>query len=169
MPPKPAESPLDHVAVATPCRADWNLMLGDETIRFCTLCRRNVYNLSGMSREKAEQVLLEHRGSLCIRLYRRSDGTVLTADCPVGLADRARQAWGWVTAALVAVTAFVLGLAAFALRDECGKGVHFPDLRLLLPGPETGKFVPRDGGPRPPVLPAAPPAPLPPVPDGRLS
>jgi hypothetical protein len=59
-------------------------MAGDERVRFCGLCHKNVYNLSAMSREAAERLIEERQGQLCALLYRRTDGTVLTSDCPVG-------------------------------------------------------------------------------------
>jgi hypothetical protein len=59
-------------------------MAGDERVRFCGLCRKNVYNLSALSREAAERLIEERQGKLCALLYRRADGTVLTSDCPVG-------------------------------------------------------------------------------------
>jgi hypothetical protein len=76
---------LDALDVATPCTADWDAMTGSDTIRFCGQCGKNVYNLSHMSRPEAEQVVREHEGGLCVRFYRRHDGTLLTRDCPVGL------------------------------------------------------------------------------------
>ena len=38
---------LDHVRVATPCSASWDDMLGDERVRFCLSCQKDVYNLEG--------------------------------------------------------------------------------------------------------------------------
>ncbi len=38
----------------------------------------------------------EREGELCVRFYRRADGTMLTADCPRGLAAvrlRMRRVW----------------------------------------------------------------------------
>lgn len=77
-------SPLDHIKIASPCSADWNEMYGDNRKRFCSECRLNVYNLSEMSRREAENFLFEAEGRVCVRLYRRKDGTVITQDCPVG-------------------------------------------------------------------------------------
>lgn len=77
---------LDAIDIATPCDASWEGMPGDDQMRFCGLCELNVYNLSGMSREEAQQVILEKEGKVCVRFLRRVDGTVLTQDCPVGLA-----------------------------------------------------------------------------------
>ncbi|HZV01835.1 MAG TPA: hypothetical protein VFF73_34300 [Planctomycetota bacterium] len=82
---------LDGIEVATPCQASWEKMEGDDRVRFCGLCKLNVYNLSGMSRDEAERLVRSAEGRLCVKLMRRSDGTVLTEDCPVGLAARLRR------------------------------------------------------------------------------
>jgi hypothetical protein len=59
-------------------------MVGDERTRFCSLCRRNVYNLSALTSKEALDLLQSQGSEICGLLYRRADGTVLTADCPVG-------------------------------------------------------------------------------------
>jgi hypothetical protein len=83
---------LDQVRVASPCKADWNEMLGDERVRFCLSCEKNVYNLSSMQREDAENLLRERLGNdLCIRFYQRADGTILTQDCPEGVKKKRRK------------------------------------------------------------------------------
>ena len=77
-------NPLENIKIASPCEADWNEMIGNERRRFCGECQLNVYNLSGMSRDDAENLLLNSEGRVCVRFYKRADGTVLTKDCPVG-------------------------------------------------------------------------------------
>jgi hypothetical protein len=78
-------SPLENIRVASPCAQDWNEMIGDERARFCGACKLNVYNLSGMSRRESENLIFQSEGNrLCVRFYRRADGTILTKDCPVG-------------------------------------------------------------------------------------
>jgi hypothetical protein len=79
---------LEDVRVAAPCHARWEDMTGDDRVRFCGPCQKNVYNLSAMAREEAEKLLAEREGSLCVRLYRRADGTVITNDCAVGVRRR---------------------------------------------------------------------------------
>lgn len=54
-------------------------------MRFCRQCRLNVYNLSELTRPQAETLLAKTEARICVRFYRRADGTVLTQDCPVGL------------------------------------------------------------------------------------
>jgi hypothetical protein len=76
---------LDIIQIASPCTADWEEMSGDERSRHCSHCNLNVYNLSEMSLEEAEIFLAEREGRVCVRLYKRADGTVIARDCPVGL------------------------------------------------------------------------------------
>ena len=77
---------LERVEVAAPCHADWEKMEGDERARFCQDCKLSVYNLSDMSKEAAESLLKAYEGKrLCVRFFRRKDGTILTSNCPVGL------------------------------------------------------------------------------------
>jgi hypothetical protein len=76
---------LEDVRIASPCNVSWDAMTGDDRVRFCGKCEKNVYNLSAMTREAAERLLAEREGSICVRLYKRADDTVITADCPVGL------------------------------------------------------------------------------------
>ncbi len=76
--------PLKNISVASPCSQDWNAMIGGERKRYCGDCKLNVYNLSGMSRTEAENLLSNSEGRLCVRFYQRADGSVLTQDCPVG-------------------------------------------------------------------------------------
>jgi len=76
---------LDRIQIAAPCTADWEGMSGDERVRHCGECRLNVYNISEMRRDEAERLITTTEGRLCVRLYRRRDGTVITNNCPVGL------------------------------------------------------------------------------------
>src|SRR5690349_20461144 len=75
---------LEDVRVASPCPASWDEMLGDERVRFCTGCEKNVYNISMMSTEEAEDLITEKAGDLCVRFFQRADGTIMTSDCSVG-------------------------------------------------------------------------------------
>jgi hypothetical protein len=83
--------PLEQVSVASPCTASWDAMTGDGRVRHCGQCDRHVYNLSEMRREDAEALVQSVEGRMCIRFYRRADGTLLTDDCPVGLQAVRRQ------------------------------------------------------------------------------
>ena len=91
---------LDRVKIASPCDARWDDMTGDAHRRHCSECDKNVYDLSSLTRNEAEALLQKHEGELCVRFYRRADGTVLTADCPVGVSRRRRR---WVAFSALAL------------------------------------------------------------------
>ncbi|HEX8502781.1 MAG TPA: hypothetical protein VF659_19515 [Pyrinomonadaceae bacterium] len=103
-------SPLDEVRVAAPCPADWGKMVGDERVRYCDRCSLHVYNLSGMSRREAEALVTNAEGRLCVRFYRRADGTILTRNCPVGLSALRRRAARVAGSVLSAALGFFAGL-----------------------------------------------------------
>jgi hypothetical protein len=79
------KSPLQNLKVANPCPVSWREMEGDDRTRFCSHCRLNVYNLSEMSTAEAEDLIRSREGRLCVRYYQRTDGRVMTKDCPKGL------------------------------------------------------------------------------------
>lgn len=98
---------LDYVRVAAPCPANWEQMAGDDRVRHCQECNLNVYNLSEMTRLEAERFIASREGRLCVRFYRRADGTILTRDCPKGLHAltlRISKIAGAVLSAMIAVT-----------------------------------------------------------------
>ena len=122
----PGDSLLDNVRIASPCPAEWDGMIGDDRVRYCGQCTKNVYNLSAMSREDAEALLragLEREGlggeGVCIRIYRRPDGTVLTADCPDGVRRKKRRLalFGAVGGGLMAATALGAELAGTSVTQ----------------------------------------------------
>lgn len=72
---------LATVRIATPCRERWEDMVGDDVVRHCGRCERDVYDLSAMRAAEAE-AFLARVADPCVRLRRRRDGRVVTADCP---------------------------------------------------------------------------------------
>jgi hypothetical protein len=107
---------LDQVRVATPCTASWDEMVGDERVRFCGSCEKNVYNLSAMTQDEAESLVRQHaHGELCIRFYQRADGTMMTEDCPVGAGRKRRKQ---AALAVAGAGALAFGAVAMALKGE---------------------------------------------------
>src|SRR4051812_12524518 len=84
-------SVLNDLRIASPCPASWHSMCGDDRVRFCDSCSKSDYNLSDLTATEATALIGESEGGICLRLYRRADGTVLTADCPVGLRHALRR------------------------------------------------------------------------------
>jgi hypothetical protein len=91
---------LGVVRVATPCDASWDDMPGDGGRRYCDKCRLHVYDFSKLTTNEARDLLVKTEGRLCGRIYVRKDGTVLTKDCPRGIAAARRKLVGAWTAAV---------------------------------------------------------------------
>lgn len=143
---------LDQVRIATPCKASWEGMVGDDRVRHCGRCDLNVYNVAAMTREEAERLIVAREGRLCMRVYQRADGTILTADCPVGLAAvRAKVAKAVlrVAAAVATLYAAVTLTRSRAESNVALEGVQpFATLtEWVRPGgvkPQGGRFLAGD-------------------------
>lgn len=118
------ESPLNNIKIASPCSADWNEMCGNERKRFCGDCKLNVYNLSGMTKYDAENLLAVSEGRLCVRYFQRSDGTILTADCPVGWEKVKQRLSIFATAAFSMLVALVSGLMTVSFMKKHADAVR---------------------------------------------
>lgn len=94
---------LDVITVANPCTVPWDSMAGNQEVRFCKHCRQHVFNLSEMNRADAEALVRRSEGHLCVRFYRRADGTVVTRNC--------QKAWRYTRRAI----GFLLGAASALL------------------------------------------------------
>lgn len=84
---------LDRVRIAKPCDVPWSHMQGDDVTRHCGSCKKNVHNVSAMTKNEAEAFLAAQAAAgekPCITYYRRLDGTLISEDCPVG-AGRVRR------------------------------------------------------------------------------
>ncbi len=94
--------PLESVRVANPCSTDWDKMQGDDRVRFCQSCAKNVFNLSELSKPEAEKLITEKQGNLCVQYYQREDGTIITDDCTIGL-KIVRRPFKWLAASFAAL------------------------------------------------------------------
>jgi hypothetical protein len=132
-------NPLENIKIASPCKADWNEMIGNERRRFCGECQLNVYNLSAMSRTEAENLLLNSEGRVCVRFYKRADGTVLTKDCPVGWRELKQRVSKTATAFASLVIGLLsgLGLNTYFNQPEqgntMGKMIYTPSAIMEQP------------------------------------
>jgi hypothetical protein len=109
-----ATNHLDHLRIASSCPANWEQMSGDERVRFCNLCNLHVYNIARLTRKEAETLIAGTEGRVCARLFRRSDGTIITKDCPVGLRAIRRR----VARIAGAVFAGIVGLYSVAVGQK---------------------------------------------------
>ena len=90
------------IDIPAPCAADWNGMPGDERVRHCAVCDKDVHSLSELSAAGIASLL--ERGNVCLRLRIEADGSVV---------HRRRRSNG--RAARIVATAALAAMAA------CGK------------------------------------------------
>lgn len=131
------DSPLNNIKIASPCPADWNEMYGDNRKRFCGDCSRHVYNLSGMTRDEAEALVTNAEGRLCVRYFQRADGTVITADCPVGWAKVKARTKVYATAIASMLIALFSGVMFVSLFSNKKVSVGKLLIPFSTPAPEV--------------------------------
>lgn len=144
---------LSRIEIASPCDANWDEMTGDDRRRHCAQCDLHVHNLEAMTDREVRDLLLNAEGRICGRIRRRTDGTILTRDCPVGLARLRRAAvrGGLRMAAMVAfvvLSMFWFMRTAVALNNESLRAQHhdlWPRLRIWF-GLDSGAASPPIAG-----------------------
>src|SRR5262249_40025526 len=131
--------PRFRLRVASPCNAEWSAMQGDDRVRFCGQCEKNVYNISALTHAEAEELIREKEGKLCVRFYQRVDGTVLTGDCPWGRRRRRRRH----VVMIAGTAAGLLITAGFVSFTRMGKPSHVVgDLMVDPPAHFVGELPP---------------------------
>jgi hypothetical protein len=103
---------LANVRIASPCSARWEDMTGDERSRFCAQCQKHVYDLSAMTADEAAALIREKEGKLCVQFFRRRDGSILTADCPIPAMQFVRRLRRLAAACVALLFAYFVALAA---------------------------------------------------------
>jgi hypothetical protein len=101
---------INALRVAKPCSVGWDSMDGDDRSRMCAQCSLTVYNLEGLSKNEVFDLVGNGSERVCVRLRRRSGGTVITRDCPKGLAAYRRRLGRLASAAFAAI----LGLVSYS-------------------------------------------------------
>ena len=157
---------LNQISVAKPCSANWDEMSGDERSRHCGMCKLNVYNLSGMTSDQIEALIQAKEGKLCVRLFKRTDGTVITQDCPVGLA-KLRKRLAILSGAMAASIFLAAGtvLAKVGFGNDSGRVPPSQAVKNWLnpPVPHT-EIMGKMAMPSPLTLPPVAPPPATPAP-----
>lgn len=118
---------LDQLRIASPCSVPWDSMKGDDRVRYCATCEKHVYNIIALSSDEAVELVHRTEGRVCVRLHRRRDGTVLTADCPVGSRLAARRRLRRLASVATALT----GL--WAIDTLLGISERLPYSQILAP------------------------------------
>jgi hypothetical protein len=132
---------LNQIRIASPCNAEWKWMLGDDRVRFCGQCNQNVYNLTALTRDEAESLIRRNEGRLCVRYYRRKDGTILTRNCPIGLAAARKKIRGLTRAAITLVLGFLANLGIVWAWSGPGGPPVMGTIALPVEGTSNGNLV----------------------------
>ncbi|MBL8909768.1 MAG: hypothetical protein JNM17_03590 [Archangium sp.] len=115
--------PLE-LRIASPCSMTWEAMRGNSRVRHCDECNLKVFEISKLTEAEVRALLAKNGGRICGQIFKRKDGTVLTRDCPEGVAAMHRRLLAGMS--LVVTVAFsILGFRATAPRDPRGAASWF--------------------------------------------
>lgn len=131
--------PLKVIPIENPCHKSWEKMTGDDRVRFCDQCGKNVHNLSAMPADESQRLLCESAGSLCVRFIPTEEGTIQTLEYQTPIP---RRRFG------LAMLLTILGVSSAGAATQ-----YF---RRPRPTAMIGMVCPR--APLPPVKAAPPPA-----------
>lgn len=125
MVPLPTIDVLDSITIPIACPVDWDKMHGGDRTRFCDKCNQHVHDVSELTRAEAVQLVTGGETIPCLRVFRRPDGRVMTADCTT----RRERVWKW----LHKRSPWAAGL--FSLVFITGCGVRMPGCTAGVPAP----------------------------------
>lgn len=109
---------VDSLAIDMPCPIPWSHMKGDDKIRHCEVCDLKVHNLSAMTEDEIGEFLEANAGvRVCINMFKRPDGTIVTDRCPAGLRELRNRAKKLYRAA-AGLLALAVASAAPALSQQ---------------------------------------------------
>lgn len=113
---------FDRLFIPNPCPADWNKMTGNDQMRYCADCNKHVYNLSKMTRDRAEALVARFEGQLCARFERGADGMIVTEEESSAVQLISRRA-SPVASAVVTAILSLSGSAVAATSSYQGKAI----------------------------------------------
>ena len=71
-----AKEGLEQFRIASPCNENWDAMIGNDRVRFCSHCNLSVHNASNLTRKDALRLIARSKGRLCIRYVTLRDGSI---------------------------------------------------------------------------------------------
>jgi hypothetical protein len=143
---------LPKVILPTPCSVAWDSMTGDQRVRRCPSCEKNVYNVSRLKRRELEQLIARAEGSLpCLRAYRRPDGTVVTSACVISV----MRATGWIRLRAAVFASLLVALWSHVARPYTSPSGSGPTPHEAGKAPSASKKrPPKAPPPKPPSSPS---------------
>jgi hypothetical protein len=95
-----------------------------------------------MTRQEAEDLILRSEERLCLRFYRRRDGTILTENCPVGLQAIKARFTRTRTHILAAIFAFLSYLGLLRACESVDRQLNTVRLSNVFAHPTMGAMAP---------------------------
>ena len=121
--PLPVIDALDAITIPVACPVSWDAMYGDHRTRFCNTCSQDVHDLSELTRAEALQLVTGGVQIPCLRLFRRPDGRVMTADCMT----KRERAWKWLNRrSALAAALFALAFLGYKSQSRTQGAVCWP-------------------------------------------
>ena len=131
---------LDSVYVDDPCPVAWDSMSGSHRVRFCSQCKQSVFDVSSLSAHDAAQLIQESGGNLCVRFYRRLDGTLVTKECaPIRALRFARRTVARAGLALASLFGFAFAVSGCSKESDLPRSTMGAITmgKIACPAPET--------------------------------
>jgi hypothetical protein len=150
---------IASLRIVTPCPVAWSSMRGDDFVRFCDRCRKNVYNVAALGPDETISLLERKEGPACLLLTRRADGTVVTGDCWSQLRRARKRGLTALALAAPVILATQLWSQAFGLRALLSffRGDPPPAVAAGAPQPLAGDPILPPPRPEPRVTAGVPP------------
>ena len=131
-------SRLNSIQVKDPCSQDWNKMFGNDEVRFCEHCVKNVHDLSAMTRKKAEALAARSKGGICVRYIRRPDGEIQT------VSDKLYQISGRASRLAASVFGASLTLASSIYAQQEKTISPLPAAQMTVAPEKQQKNIPKE-------------------------
>lgn len=117
---------LERARIASPCTESWDEMVGNDEVRFCSHCSKHVHNFAKLTRQQAEDLVARSQGSICARIERRADASIVTRGAALSVRAARLRATRWTGAAFAALVG-LLGGAAVHAQDVKDKPESCPN------------------------------------------
>ncbi len=109
---------IDDFAIDVPCPIPWSSMKGNNNVRYCKVCDLNVHNLSSMTENEVNAFLESNSDGVCVNLFRRPDGTIVTDRCPPALRVVQEKAKLWYAASVAFLSLLLVSGPSSAQKAE---------------------------------------------------
>jgi hypothetical protein len=102
---------LSQMTIPNPCSMDWDRMAGDERVRHCASCGKNVHDLTAMSADATAALLRTKNDGLCVRACEGMDGTLsISAGPPAPAQNRTRRRQFQIRTLMAVIAGVAAGL-----------------------------------------------------------